>query len=255
MIVVGGIVALIQLAATVDSQAQRVLGRVLDETTRTAIVGAVVTAKDQDGDIVAYGISDQIGEYALSLPAFGTYSFDAESIGYGRRIASDILVEDRLPLLMHFELAPRPIEVEGIEAETRRVRPIDLQLQRLGLGANEVDETRIVTREEIAARQTSRDIGAVLEWQNISGTKIVRSQNFSAGNSAILCVAQLRARTMGRDRCSLTVLNGTVIGLDAALMIDPDDLENIVILTPVQATLTFGTAGGGGAVLLYTRMR
>jgi hypothetical protein len=36
-------------------------------------------------------------------------------------------------------------------------------------------------------------------------------------------------------------------------MIDHHDLEAIVVLGPTEATTFYGTAGGGGAVLLWTR--
>lgn len=234
---------------------QRVLGQVRDEATGTLVVGAVVTARASSGDIVAYALTDDLGEYALSLPGHGTYTFDAQSAGYGRRVARDIGVEGELPLLMHFELGPEPIELEGIGAEVRVRRAIEDDLQRVGLSLSDVLEARIVTREEIAEQQSAKDIGAVLEWQNIAGARVVRSHNFNLNSSPILCVAQVRGRSLTGDRCSLTVLNGNPITLESALDIAPDDVESMVILTPVQATLVYGTTGGGGAVLIYTRTR
>lgn len=250
------IFAMVAVLSSSPLDAQRVLGQVRDEASGTLVVGAVVTARTSNGEIVAYSLSDDLGEYALLLPDEGTYTFDAQAPGYGLRVAQDVSIGSRLPLLMHFELGPEPFELEGVNAEARARRMVDLELQRVGLGIDDVLEARIVTREEIAKHQASRDIGAILEWQNIAGTKIVRSRNFNTNNSPILCVAQARARTaMGLDRCSLTVLDGNPITLESALDIEPDNVESIVILTPVQATLVYGTTGGGGAVLIFTRTR
>ena len=58
-----------------------------------------------------------------------------------------------------------------------------------------------------------------------------------------------------KQRCALTVLDGIPVPPDVTESMDPKDLEAIIVLNPVEATLRFETVRGGGAALLFTRVR
>ena len=57
---------------------------------------------------------------------------------------------------------------------------------------------------------------------------------------------------MGQSYCALIVFNGVPMGGQQALSIDPDAIESIAILAPLEATTFFGTVGGSGAILVWT---
>ena len=250
------VVALILLGALPGTAlSQRAIGSVVDESSGALIVGAVITARNAHGDVVGLTTTDARGEYSLRLPQEGPYAFRVQAFGYVEIAASDLDLEPGLPTILRFEVEPEPVQLEGVEVDVAVERRLPAHIEALGLRAADLDE-RLVTREEIAARQSARDYGSVLEWQRIPGVNVARPQNATHGSFRFMCLYQMRGRLAnGKDRCSLVVLNGTIIGLDAAAMIDPRDLENIVVLTPVEATRLYGTIAGGGAVLLFTRYR
>jgi hypothetical protein len=49
------------------------------------------------------------------------------------------------------------------------------------------------------------------------------------------------------------VLNGVVIDPVEANQMDPEAIEAIAVLSPMDATTLYGTVGGSGAVLIWTR--
>ena len=239
-----------------SAQAQRALGQVVDAVSRTVVPGTLVTIRDGAGEMVGMAISDARGEYSISLPSTGPFNVSARAPGYQELAAESVRFDVELPTLLHFELDPDPLQLEGIEVELGAETRIARELAWLGLSAMELGE-RMVTRDEIEVRQTARDVGAVLEWQQISGLQIARTENtYGSNGPPMLCAYLARGRTaMGQQRCALTVLDGVPIATDVAEMIDPDNLEAIIILNPVEATQRFGTAAGGGALLLFSRVK
>ncbi len=247
---------LIAALAPSDTAAQRAIGQVLDQETRTVVAGALVTMRDGGGELVGMAISDGRGEYSIPLPGTGPFDVSTRAPGYREALAAGLMFDPDLPTLLHFELSPDPIQLEGIEIELGAETRIARELAWLGLRAVDLGD-RLVTRDEIEERQTARDIGAVLEWQQIPGARIARTENtYGSNGPGMLCVYLMRGRTAaGRERCALTVLDGIPVQPDVAEMMDPADLEAIIVLNPTEATQRFGTAAGGGAVLLFSRVR
>ncbi len=244
------------LAFPADGTAQRALGQIVDQSTRTPVPGALVTVRDNSGELVGMSVSDSRGEYSIDLPHVGPFSVSARSPGYEQVSADGLTFSSDLPTLMHFELDPDPVRLEGITVEVGAETRIARELSILGLRPMELGD-RLVTRAEIEQRQTARDIGAVLEWQQIPGAQVARTENtYGSNGPGMLCVYLARGRTgSGKQRCALTVLDGLPVQPDVVEMLDPADLEAIIVLNPQEATVRFGTLGGGGAVLLITRVR
>ena len=114
---------------------------------------------------------------------------------------------------------------------------------------------RWISREKIEAIPVKLDMGTIIERTSVVGTSVLRPENLTPGSDDIgLCVTFFRARTgVGWGRCALIVLNGIPIARPQALTIDPETIESMAVLQPVEATLFYGTLGGGGAVLVWTR--
>ncbi len=49
------------------------------------------------------------------------------------------------------------------------------------------------------------------------------------------------------------MLNGVPIPGLQALDVDPETIESMAVLNPTEATVYYGTLGGAGAVLVWTR--
>ena len=69
------------------------------------------------------------------------------------------------------------------------------------------------------------------------------------GGRPFVCVRIRR----GAANCALTVLDGQIVDSELLGMYPPEALGGILVLSPMEATLSFGTAGGDGAILLFSR--
>ena len=141
-------------------------------------------------------------------------------------------------------MTPAAIGLRGFEVSAEREAE-DL-LGTMGLTPATLG-SRWIDRDDLDAMQMPGVAKDVIRWQNIGGVWVYEGP-------PQLCVTFRRGRTFyGNDRCALTVLDGAVIPRDLAFYLVPHDLEAIAVLTPVEATLFYGTEGGGGAVLFWTR--
>ncbi|MDH3272076.1 MAG: carboxypeptidase-like regulatory domain-containing protein [Gemmatimonadota bacterium] len=232
--------------------AQTILGRVLDQDSERPIGGVIVSLVEADGSERARALADSLGRFQIGPPEAGEYLVVAERFGYFETrsplIALGMEGEASLELMM----IPEPIGLEGLEVSVEE--RASQELQQLGLtpsrlGNRWIDKTRI---EEIPVKI---DMGAILERTAQASLRVIRPENLTLGSDPIgLCISLQRARTGdGRGTCSLIVLNGVPISGEGALDIDPNAIESIAILEPIEASTFYGTAGGSGAVLVWTR--
>ena len=237
------------------AQGQTVAGRVLDESTDRPVDGAMVLLVDREGEGRARAESDSLGRFALRAPAPGDYTLVASRLGYERaqtpllRIEGDAL--PRIDLLMRAQ----PIGLEGLEVRVDAAA-VRRELRLFGVDTDLLPPARMVTREEILARQGSVDLAAVLQWQRIPGLTVRRTENIANPSAPVApCVIVARARTGGgQDRCALYVVDGVPDpGGRLFWNLAETDVEAIVVLLPTEATTLFGTGGGGGVVLVLTR--
>ncbi len=240
------------LAAPAPAASQTLLGRVLDLTNDAPIGGVIVSLVARDGTERVRTVSDSIGHFVIVPPEEGEYVLVADRFGY---------VEARSPLLalviegqtaIDMIMTPEPIGLEGLEISVEEVATEELK--RMGLSANELGN-RWIGRQRIEAIQLKLDVGAILEQTAQSGIRVIRPSNLTPGSADMgLCVAITRARTGGgRGTCALIVLNGIPIAGVQALDIDPESIESMALLEPMEATTFYGTIGGSGALLVWTK--
>ena len=255
--VLGAVAALVvttSVAAVTPTPAlaQTILGRVLDEVTERPVGGVVVRLVARSGQERTRTLSDSAGRFVVEPPEPGEYLLVTERFGY-YETRSPLLAlgtEGRAPL--DLMVTPEPIGLEGLEVSVEE-RAAE-ELQSMGLSVNSLGN-RWIDREKIEAIPVKRDMGSILERTAQAGLRVNRPENLTMGSDDIgLCVAILRVRTAdGGGRCALVVLDGVPITGPGALDIDPDAIESIAILEPIEASTYFGTLGGGGAVLVWTR--
>jgi len=247
-----GLLSALLAGAPVDSHAQTILGRVLDQVNERPVDGVIVALVARNGEERARALSDGAGNFVLVPPEAGEYILVTTGFGY---------LETRSPLLalvtegeapIELMISPSPIGLEGLEISVEESATETLSI--MGLSANQLGN-RWITRRQIDAIQVKRDMGVILESTSQSGVRIIRPENLTMGSENMgLCVSMQRGRTAtGRGTCALVVLNGVPISGVQALNIDTEAIESIAVLTPTEATTQYGTLAGSGAVLVWTR--
>ncbi len=232
--------------------AQTLQGRVLDQGTETPVPGAVVSLLGRDGVAQVRTLTDSAGRFSLRPPEAGEYFVHAEAFGYNETQSPLLALTTEGTAPIDLMLVAAPIGLEGIEVSVEELAAEELAA--FGISPRELGN-RWIDRRKIDAIPVKRDMGTILERSTIPNTRIIRPENLTTGSDNLgLCVALTRARTgEGRGTCALVVLNGVPISGVQALEIDPETIESMAVLQPFEATTYYGTQGGAGAVLVWTR--
>lgn len=233
----------LMVTSTTPASAQ-VTGRVTDGSTGEPVAGAMISLLDGSRDVVRRSVSDSAGRYTVQAPEPGDYWLTADFLGY-ERLESPLLALDReRAVAVDFELPVDAIELEGLRVEAERNEELRRRVRLYGVRPEELRD-RWVDREQIERWQAAPDFGVAVAAQGIAGVTVRRNHE-RVGRTPRICV---RVRSPG---CALVVWNGQPVSNETAALIPPMSLEAIVLLRPTEATLSYGTAGGNGAVLLFT---
>jgi len=240
---------LLAILATVLLQnavsAQTLIGRVLEDGRDTPVSGALVSLLGREGEVRVQVLADSVGRFVLAPPEAGEFVVTAARFGYEpfRSPLFAMTTERSVPfdLLMQ----PSPLGLTGIDVSVVRERS-----QLLGLYGHTPATLgrRWIGRDKIESRIGARTPADVIRWNAPAGVYIPVSNSSPLNES--LCVKTYRNV---RGECALTVLNGVVVGRLQANQIDPQEIEAIALLSPMDATTFYGTIAGGGAVLIWTR--
>jgi len=239
-------------AAAAPVRAQTILGRVLDEVNEQPVGGAIVSLIARDGEQRARVLADSAGRFVLTPPGAGEFVLLAQRFGY---------IDTRTPLLalvvsdgqapLELLMTPEPLGLEGLEVSVEELAAEELT--RMGLSPRQLGN-RWIGREKIDEIPVKRDVGVIIERTAQAGLRVIRPENQTMGGDDMgLCISLNRATRMGRGSCALNVLDGVPISGPQALNIDPESVESIAILDPIEAAFQYGTIGGNGAVLFWTR--
>lgn len=244
-------VLLLPLLLPAPSAAQTLSGRVLDQSTDRPVAGAAVALVSRDGTERPRVLTDIAGRFTLAPPRAGEYRLLATRLGY---------FETRSPLLalvvdgrasIDLTLVPAPIGLEGLDVSVEE--SASELLGEFGLTAAALG-SRWIDRREMDAIQSKRDVGTIIDLSSVPGTRVVRRENVWRGDDPGLCIGVARARTAsGENTCALILLDGVPVTRHRALLIDPDAIEGIAVLLPNEAATFFGTIGGAGVVMIWTR--
>jgi hypothetical protein len=229
---------------------QTLQGRVVEEGRDVPVPGAQVTLLDRGGDRRARALADSLGRFTLAPPEAGEYVIEVVRVGYETTRSPLLGMGTEGTAAVDLEMRPVPIGLEGLEVTVER-EASDL-LRRIGhtplsLGARWID------RAEIERRRTALRPSDVIRWQAIPGLYLPVTN--TSPSLEPLCVTTQRAGTVRSaiPPCAITLLNGVKIDPVEVNQLGPDDIEAIAVLSPVDATTLYGTDGGAGAVLIWTR--
>ncbi|GMV07054.1 MAG: hypothetical protein AMXMBFR53_33290 [Gemmatimonadota bacterium] len=224
------------------------VGKVMDYTTRKPLVGAVVsvlgTAQRQ--------VSDAEGNVLLSGLPPGRHLVTTEYLGYESRTDS-VTVFSQETVDFEVRLTTEAIEVEGLVVTAR---------SRFGRTTSLATDKRadVFTRVEIEPiLPRARNLGDLLRNMNTPGLRVSEIMVVDASGIMVpgLCVEIGRRITRSAGGCSQAAvfLNDVIMPYPDQILatLDPNAVERIEVLTPIDAQFQFGTVAGNGAVLIYTR--
>jgi hypothetical protein len=237
--------ALTGLLPASPATAQVVSGRVLEDGTNRPVDGALVSLVDTRGDTKVQTLADAAGRFSIAPKKAGDYIIQAERIGYETMRSPLFAMTPEGAVEMDLVMELQPIGLEGFEVTTES-EAVTL-LRSIGhtpdeLGARWIDRAKI-EKVRTALRPTD-----VIKWQAIPGVRV----RVYSGSAVLepLCVESLR---FGHPGCALTVLNGVVVDPVEVNQLDPGIIEAMAVLSPADAATLYGTQGGNGAVLIWTR--
>lgn len=234
------------------ASAQTIQGRVLDQDNEQPVGGAIVSLVDADGGEHGRALADSAGRFRIAPPEAGEFYLVGERFGYYETRSPLIALSTEGLATLDLMLVPEPVGIEGLEVSVEELA--EEELGQLGLTPAELG-SRWIDRQAIDEIAVKRDLGVILERTAQIGMEVIRPQNLRAGSDDMgLCFSLQRARTgAGMGRCALIVLDGIPITGVAALDIDPNAVGSVAVLEPTEATTFYGTDGGAGAVLVWTR--
>lgn len=246
----------LNLVLPTTGSAQSIVGRVIDEARGRPVVGADVALVDADGDEFSRTITDAGGKFVVTPPEAGEYHLAAFRLGY---------LPARTPLIalgtegiaeVDLLMQPAPIGLEGLEVSVDVSEEAAAQLELAGVTPADLGN-RWIDRAAVEAIAVKRDVGTVLEHQQIGGVRIIRPENIVPGSDPLgLCITNQRARTFtGAGRCMMGVVNGIPQTNEALLDLDPETVEAMAVLTPIEGSFMFGARGEAGVVMIWTRRR
>jgi hypothetical protein len=232
---------LLTLGLAAHARAQVLEGRVMEEGRILPIAGADVVLLGRDGAVQARTASDDSGRFMLEPPGAGEYYVHAERLGYAATRSPLLLLGSEGHRAFEILLTPRPVGLEGFEV---RVEPEAEEHLRL-LGFTPADlRQRWISRDELDDAPLSADLLTTFRWQGIAGVQL----KDMGPEGPELCVM-----FAPWTRCAAVYYNGVRMHGGEALYLGASELDAIAILRPVEAATFFGTDGGDGAVLLWTR--
>lgn len=229
------------------SIAQQLEGTLRDRSNREPIPGAFIRLVGDGDTVVAITITDDAGGFRLTAPETGNYVIRAQRLGYDERQSApfELLANGTYRLLLDLSATPvvlDPVEVIVRSTESRR-SVLGMNLRALG--------GRLLTSEWIETRRRgASSVGTFIRWSNVPGVSVIH------GHFDTECVQMVRGRMSAeqtKESCAVVYVDGVRYPRDRLRDIDPDFVEEILLLRPSEAGVLFGTGSEGGVVLIYTR--
>lgn len=223
------------------------VGKVMDYTTRAPLAGAAVQVLGTDQRQVA----DEGGSFVLDALPPGRHLVSTQYLGYEPRTDS-VTVFSQETVDIEVRLTTQAIEVEGLVVTART---------RFGRTSVAVDSRAdVFTRTEIEPiLPRVRNMGDLLRAMNTPGLRISEVMVADASGVAVpgLCVEVGRRITRSAGGCAQAAvfLNDVIMPYPDQILasLDPNVIERIEVLSPIDAQFQYGSAAGNGAVLIYTR--
>lgn len=235
------------LLACGHAVAQQVEGTLRDPATGDPIAGAVVRLVGANDTVAAISITDAGGGFRLTAPAFGAYLLRAQRLGYGERQSAPFELLARRIYRLDLDLEATPLDLAPVDVVARS-RPARRSVFGMDLRAF---GGRLLTSEWIASRRAgAASVGTFIRWSNVPGVSVSR------GQFGTECVRMARGRLSAdqiTEPCAMVYVDGVRYRRDRLRDLDPNAVEEILLMRPGEAGVLFGTGSEGGVVIIYTR--
>jgi hypothetical protein len=223
------------------------VGKVLQAGTNEPLEGAVVSVLGTDGREV----TDLEGKFLLDGLPPGRHLVITDYLGYEQRTDS-VTIFSQETVDIEVRMAEVALEIEGLVVTART------RFGRTSL-AGDAKRADYISRAEIEPMLARvQNTGDLLRNMNTPGLRI-RDVYLADEVTGVmvpgLCVEV--SRRSGGEGCmqAAVFLNDVIMpsGADFLRDLDPNIIESIEILSPIDAQFQFGTVAGNGAILIYTR--
>lgn len=242
------LLALALIVPRSELSAQSLTGRVLEEGRNTPVADVLVSLIDKDGKRLVTVTSDSLGRFHLTPPSGGEYHIDAVRVGYATLHSPLLALSDTGVASVDLVVRPRPLGLKGLEVSVES--EAEALLRGFGVTPRQMGRRWIPRRSIEDMPQTVGPID-IIRWRGVPGVWVREPLPTEIPG---LCVMFQRSRSSsGSDRCAIILLNGSIVSPVEAVRIGGDEIESMAVLTPVEATTIYGTQGGAGAVLIWTR--
>ena len=224
---------------------------VVDQSSGEALIGVTVTAKGSGTGT----ITDTDGRFELTVPA-GTEQLQFSYVGYGsiERPVSEVAAGGRVAMSSQSEdLSEVVVTALGIRREEKA-----LGYSAQSIGADQLDAVR------------ATDPFSALKGK-VAGLEVNTSNNGLASSSRIVIRGENSLNINGN--APLIVIDGTPINNDvygvgggstnqanlptdygnAALDVNPGDIESVNVLKGAAASALYGSRGGNGVIIITTK--
>lgn len=258
--------------ALLDARAQEIHGSVPPPPGAPRRTVTVVTLLDSSARRLDTTVAESSGAFHFLLPGSGAYMLRFDALGSRTHVTRPFLVDSAQSLsYTHVwteepaEVAPRPT-LPATQADSASQPDTADRAQRLGVVRVEATpeperlfglDVRMLAIKPIGrerldslARRTT-DFTSVIMQLAVPG---LRAFQLSGSNSFTCAVAPGSIIRPGGVPCSHVVIDGARMQwLFDLSLIDPQSVERLVVLRPIEATQFYGTGDGNGMLLIFTK--
>jgi sulfur carrier protein ThiS len=222
-------------------------GYVRDYVTGEPVAGASVSVAGTTSST----LTDLTGRFILDDLPPGRHLVTTDHIAYEERTDSVTIFSQEV-VDIEVRMATEALEVEGLVVTART------RFGRTTL-AGDAKRADFISREEIEAllpRVTATaDLLRNMKTPGLRIRDVYQADEITGVMIPGLCIEV--SRRSGGEGCrpAAVALNGVIVPFPDQLLrdLDPNIIDRIEILSPIDAQFQFGSAAGNGAVVIYTR--
>ena len=224
-------------------------GQVVDYATGQPIVGASVRLVGSD----ARKLTVEEGRFTLDSISPGRHVVQTDYLGYATRMDS-VTVFSQEAVQVEVKLTTEPIAIEGMVVTARgRIGEalIDLGRRSDYMGPDRIEAVlpRVRDMQDLLEQGdfpalSIREIGVARDMGN-AGVPVFKA----------LCIEAVRAMRGDTCRMVAVIVNGMRLPRpeEYLLSLQPQMIESVQYLSPMEATTQFGSGAGSGALLIRTK--
>lgn len=238
--------AVIQDLMLLMSSEGTLTGRVVDYVSGNPVEGALVSVLGTDSE----ALTDSVGHFIMDDLPPGRHLVVTEGLGYAQRTDS-VTIFSQETVEIEVRMATEAVELEGMVVTAR---------SRFGRTSLAMDAKRadFITRKEIEPLLPRvQHAGDLLRLMNVPGLSIrqITITDVTGVTVPGLCIEV--SRRFGGDRCNQAAVYVNDVRMpypDQILMdLDPNVIERIEVISPIDAQFQFGGSGANGVIAIYTR--